>query len=211
MTKIPMMVSLSNKKVVIIGGGQISERKTCRLVEYGIKPTLISPSITERLRQMIQHYDLNWIKKECSPSDLPYYDVIIIATNCSSVNQMILDHKPKHAWVNATHHASKGEIEFPIALRRGKLQIAISTGGSSPILAKKIKAQLEHDFPEDYDTYIDFLHQARSLLKQAKVGSNIRIELLEKIVNKPIYKVEEQKNFLNMLKEQYLFHNKKKH
>ncbi len=69
-----------------------------------------------------------------------------------------------------------------------------------PYLRKKIKAQLEHDFPEDYETYIDFLHQARSLLKQAKVGSNIRIELLEKIVNKPIYKVEEQKKFLKHAK-----------
>ncbi|MFC4404771.1 NAD(P)-binding protein [Gracilibacillus xinjiangensis] len=202
MNKIPLMVDLSNKTVLIIGGGTVAERRAKRIHKKCKSLKIISPDVTAYIKDLVIRSNVSWIKKNCTPSDLSKQDIIIIATNDPVVNQMVLKHAPTHTWVNASHDAGKGHIDFPITLERGKLQIAISTGSSSPLLAKKIKKDLELTYTSNYESYIEFLFHVRNLVKSSSFSKKRKHNILQSVVDQPIFDVEKQAEFLSKLKEQ---------
>ncbi|UOQ48063.1 NAD(P)-binding protein [Gracilibacillus caseinilyticus] len=193
----PVFVNLSNKKIVIIGGGQVALRRLKGLLPYHQQITVVSPAVTDELDQLIQDHQIDWRKEKCELRHFENADFIVIATNKEAVNQYIVDHAPSHAWINASHRSEDGNVQFPITLTRGKLQIAISTGGASPILAKKIKRAIEQEIPDQYEQYVDFLYQARTLLIQQELTPQLKKQLLAQLIEEPIYDKDEQQAWLH--------------
>ncbi|SER98806.1 precorrin-2 dehydrogenase / sirohydrochlorin ferrochelatase [Gracilibacillus ureilyticus] len=202
MKKIPLMVDLSDKSIVIIGGGKIAERRVKRLYNHCSSLTIISPEITSGLNKLTMRENITWLKKQISPDDLACHDLIIIATNNDTVNQMVLTNAPADAWINACHDSEKGNIDFPVTVERGKLQISISTGASSPFLAKKIKEELQNTYTVSYESYVDFLFQVRGLVKNSPLPDEQKHHILYSVVEEPIFNSKEQAAFLLKLKEQ---------
>ncbi|KAB8138901.1 NAD(P)-binding protein [Gracilibacillus oryzae] len=202
MNKIPLMVDLSNKNILIIGGGTVAERRARRIYNKCKTITIISPAITDGMKALTEASHVTWLNQKVMPTDLLKKDMIIIATNDPVINQMVLNSAPDHTWINATHAAEKGQIDFPLTLERGKLQIAISTGAASPILAKKIKNELDQSYPEDYANYVEFLFNVRKLVKQSWLQKEQKQEILSSLVENPIFDAEQQADFLVKLKEQ---------
>ncbi|GAB2543602.1 precorrin-2 dehydrogenase/sirohydrochlorin ferrochelatase family protein [Gracilibacillus alcaliphilus] len=196
MTYLPFLLNLQKKQIIIIGGGKVAARRLQTLLPFRQNITLISPEVTEAVQRLIKQYDIEWVAAHCQRHHLEAADMIIIATNDQDTNQYILDHAPSTAWINAAHHAEKGNLTFPVTLTKGRLQIAISTGGSSPILAKKLRQELEAQLPTTYEDYIDFLYQARLAVKAHIHSSDERQQLLQEIVDHPIYSLPAQQDWL---------------
>ncbi|MDX8044825.1 NAD(P)-binding protein [Gracilibacillus sp. S3-1-1] len=197
---LPFFIDLKDKKIVIIGGGNIAERRIKRLLPFREHISIVSPTLTESLEQMIQSHHISWVKETCQKQHLQHADFIVIATNDPTTNRYITENAPASAWVNASHQADAGNIHFPTTIEKGRLKIAISTGGASPILAKKIKDSIEQAIPDQYDKYIDFLFEARQLIKQSKLTNIERKQLLQELVESPIYAHTEQQKWLEQLK-----------
>ncbi|WP_157801877.1 NAD(P)-binding protein [Gracilibacillus salitolerans] len=206
MNYLPLFLNLQNKQIVIIGGGQVAERRLIRLLPFKENITIVSPALDKSLRQLIELHNVYWLQTTCQQEHFKKADLIVIATNDPITNQYVLENAPTSAWINAAHQAEAGNIHFPITIQKGKLQIAISTGGASPILAKKLKKSLEAELPDQYEQYIDFLFEARQLIKQLNISVATRKQLLHEIVEKPIYSKKDQQVWFEKLKKTNVMH-----
>lgn len=146
----PLMIDLTNKNVVIVGGGVVASRRAQTLNQYVEHMTVISPTITEKLQNMVDNGVVIWKEKEFEPSDIVDAYLVIAATNEPRVNEAVKKALPEHALFNNVGDASNGNVVFPSALHRDKLTISVSTDGASPKLTKSIMAELEALYPPSY-------------------------------------------------------------
>ncbi|MCM3730360.1 NAD(P)-binding protein [Fictibacillus nanhaiensis] len=202
MVSIPLMIDLTGKKVVIVGGGKVAQRRIASLLEASVFIVVVSPEVTTAIEELYKQKRIQWKQKKCSPEDLNDAFLIIVATNNQEVNQTVVHSAPKQALVNAAADAELGNVQFPIQLRRGKLSIAISTNGASPILAKKIKKHLEHYFDDSYENYLDFLFEARTLIKQSTLSDQEKRLLLKNITADDYLNKDHQLHMLTWIKQQ---------
>ncbi|MFD2655962.1 precorrin-2 dehydrogenase/sirohydrochlorin ferrochelatase family protein [Gracilibacillus thailandensis] len=207
MNYLPFFLNLENKQIVIIGGGKVAERRLRRLLPFKENITIVSPTLTESLQQLIHLHNIHLLQTKCELKHFKQANLIVIATNDVETNQYVVQNAPSSAWINATHQAEAGNMHFPITIQRGKLQIAISTGGASPILAKRLKESIEAELPDQYEQYIDFLFEARQLMKQLNISSSVREKLLHEVVENPIYSQKEQQIWIEKIKKTNVMEN----
>ncbi|MFC4387216.1 NAD(P)-binding protein [Gracilibacillus marinus] len=201
MGKIPFMIDLTNKNIVIVGGGKVAERRLLLLKDQCASITVISETITEEIENYIDNTSIYWYKRPFRDEDIIDTDFVIIATNDKKVNEHVINVTPKHVLLNAAHNANEGNIEFMKTVKRGLLQVGIHTGGASPTLAKKLYHDIEASFPSDYSDYVDFLYEVRQLIKLSPLENMEKHALLKEMVDCPIYDKEEQALFILQLKK----------
>ncbi|MED3622667.1 precorrin-2 dehydrogenase/sirohydrochlorin ferrochelatase family protein [Neobacillus thermocopriae] len=163
------MIKLEGKKVVVIGGGKVAERKVIGLLETGAQIILVTPEATPELQRITQEEQITWYKRDFLETDLKGAFMIYAATNDSQLNQHIKNVAQPHQLVTIVDDPKNSDFHVPARLQRGKLTIAVSTSGANPTLAKKICKQLEQQFDEKYEDYLEFLFLKRQwILKEIK-------------------------------------------
>ncbi|HCW9499654.1 TPA: NAD(P)-binding protein [Staphylococcus aureus] len=195
----PLMIDLTNKNVVIVGGGTVASRRAQTLSQYVEHMTVISPTITEKLQNMIDKGVVIWKEKEFEPSDIVDAYLVIAATNEPCVNEAVKQALPEHTLFNNVGDASNGNVVFPSALHRDKLTISVSTDGASPKLTKSIMAELEALYPPSYSSYIAFLYTCRQKIKLLDITYNEKQQLLSQIVSQEYLNHDKQAQFLTWL------------
>ncbi|CPC89067.1 TPA: NAD(P)-binding protein [Staphylococcus aureus] len=195
----PLMIDLTNKNVVIVGGGVVASRRAQTLNQYVEHMTVISPTITEKLQNMVDNGVVIWKEKEFEPSDIVDAYLVIAATNEPRVNEAVKKALPEHALFNNVGDASNGNVVFPSALHRDKLTISVSTDGASPKLTKSIMAELEALYPPSYSSYIHFLYTCRQKIKVLDITYNEKQQLLSQIVSQEYLNHDKQAQFLAWL------------
>jgi precorrin-2 dehydrogenase / sirohydrochlorin ferrochelatase len=179
----PIMLRLEGKKVVVIGGGRVAERKVTGLLGTGSLITVISPQATEELKGLAGSGLIEWIEKPFSKEDIEGASLIFAATNDNVLNQSIKMAASAQQLVTIADDPEGSDFHVPSHIQRGRLSIAVSTGGASPTLARKIREQLEHQFDEHFEEYLEFLFSARQrILKEVKDPSR-KGKLLTAIVS----------------------------
>ena len=190
----PLMIDLTNKNVVIVGGGTVASRRAQTLSQYVEHMTVISPTITEKLQNMVDKGVVIWKEKEFEPSDIVDAYLVIAATNEPRVNEAVKQALPEHALFNNVGDASNGNVVFPSALHRDKLTISVSTDGASPKLTKSIMAELEALYPPSYSSYT-----CRQKIKLLDITYNEKQQLLSQIVSQEYLNHDKQAQFLAWL------------
>lgn len=181
-----MMVDLSDKSCLVVGGGNVATRKVTTLVNAGAFVTVISPQATVRLRELALQGLISWQRKNYSSTLFSSEFVLAIAATSSlEINHRVyLDAKRFNCWVNVVDQPDLCNFTVPSTIKRGKLQLAISTSGACPTLAKQIRQDLEATYGTDYEIYLDLLHQMRQLIKKQIVDPDIRVAVIKKLVSK---------------------------
>ena len=168
-TNYPIMLQLDGKKVVVIGGGRVAERKVRDLLGTGAQLVVISPEATDEIKTFFLDGKIVWQKKSFSAEDLLGAALIFAATDDKDINQSVKSLADKHQLVTVADDPDNSDFHLPAHVQRGRLSIAVSTGGASPTLAKKLRAELEQLFDERYEEYLEFLFTARQwILKEVK-------------------------------------------
>ena len=184
---IPLMIDISNKRVVIVGGGQVAERRIGTLVNYTTHIKVISPSLTVALYHRYEQGEMSWCAKSFEVTDIAEADLIIAATNDNRVNQQIAASKPQHALLNMTTKAHAGDVVFPSILRRGRLTLSISTNGASPTLTAQILEEFKARFDLSYEAYVDFLYECRQRIKRSNLTTQEKQDFLKHVLD-PSYR-----------------------
>lgn len=171
----PIMVNLTGRQCLVIGGGPIAERKVLSLLEAGAHVTVVSMEFTAGLTEIAKNSEVVLHRQTFHPSmmtvdHLMPYTLIVAATNDAEVNAQVYELATKQGkLVNVVDQPKLSSYIQPSVVRRGKLVIAVSTGGASPSAARKIARELDQDYGEEYAAYLDFLSEVRHLV-QSKVA-----------------------------------------
>ena len=183
----PIYLNLKNKRVVVIGGGEVAERKVEALLEAGALITLISPDITPRLDSLAQEKRIQIHRRVYAPGDCTGAALVFSATDDAAVSAAVFaDAEKAGALVNTADQPSLCDFILPAVVRRGKIAIAISTGGASPGLAATLRAKIEAFIGPEYAQLAELLAQARPEIQRRLRKAEERKALHYRILNSDI-------------------------
>lgn len=162
----PLFLKVKGKRCVVIGGGEVALRKTRALLEYGANIEVVSPALDAELRQLASDGIIRVSNREFQPSDLEGALIAIAATDDLAINKRVtVEARQRGTLVNVVDNPELCDFIVPSGIRRGDLAIAISTGGKSPALSRKLRMKLETLFGEEYAVLADVVAEVRSELK----------------------------------------------
>ncbi len=170
-TYYPVFLNLHERRCVVIGGGQIAEGKVVKLVDSGAKIVLISPDATQIIRDIANRGDVDLILRKYQTGDLAGAFLAIAATNDRVVNQAIFEEAENlGVLLNAVDDPSRCSFIAPSIIERGPVTLAISTGGASPALARKLRETLAKSAALDWADATSVLAKARRLIKEQQIA-----------------------------------------
>ncbi|MGH2784578.1 MAG: precorrin-2 dehydrogenase/sirohydrochlorin ferrochelatase family protein [Actinomycetota bacterium] len=161
-TGYPAILLLDGRLAVVIGGGQVAERKVRTLRDAGAKVRLVSDSLTPRLRDLAESGEIELVERRYLPGDLAGAVVAVAATDDEEVNKGVYAEATEAGIpVNVVDNTALCTFIAPSIIRQGELVIAISTGGAAPALAVRIRERLEREFGEEYARFLDLTAELR--------------------------------------------------
>jgi precorrin-2 dehydrogenase/sirohydrochlorin ferrochelatase len=179
----PLIIDLKGKKIIIVGGGRIAARKAKVLSAEHADISFIAPEISEEVRQLAEIHGYQLFERAALPSDFHEVMLVILATNNREVNASLARILPANQLVCVVDESGDGNVTFPATVRRGHLQIAITSNGASPKLTRKLKKELEQQFDESWISYTAWLNEMRQTVKQLEIPfeekQRILLEILE--------------------------------
>ncbi|HXZ81394.1 MAG TPA: bifunctional precorrin-2 dehydrogenase/sirohydrochlorin ferrochelatase [Terriglobales bacterium] len=184
MNLFPIFLKLEGREVVVIGGGAIAESKLEGLLSAGARLRLVAPELTPGIAKIIARGRIGWRQGTFEPADLNGAFMVIAATDERSVNEAVFQvAQEKGVLCNAVDDPDHCHFYYPAVVRRGKLQIAISTAGLSPALAQRLRKQLEAQFGEEYGAWLDWLGAVRHNLFASQMNSEERKKILHRVAS----------------------------
>jgi len=183
MRYLPLFVDLTGRRVVVAGGGKVAERKVRQLLDCRARVTVISPTVTSRLRSYHRNGLIGWRSRRYRSGDLAGARLVISATDQPSVNQRIaVDARRRKIWANVVDDPGRSSVIAPAWFRRGALIVAFSTGGASPALAQQLRRRLSGEIGKEYAAYLALLARARRHIHRQVKDSATRQRLMRRLI-----------------------------
>ncbi len=175
----PVFLKLEGRKVLIVGGGAVAEQKIEGVLRSATDVTVIAPHVTPRIRLWAEQRLLLHLAQEFLPGMARGYFLVIAATDLEAVNHAVYaEAKASGALCNAVDDMPYCDFYAPALVSRGDFQIAISTGGNSPSLARSVRKNLETEYGPEYQNWTAWLGRMRSALRSVLPATERRKELL---------------------------------
>ena len=163
----PVYLNLTGKKCLVFGGGPIAEDKIAKLQSTGAQVTIVSPTVTPNLQAWAHRGDFQWQPREYQAGDMEGAFLSIAATNDRQVNHEIFQEAERlGVLINVVDDPEQGTFIAPAVVRRGQVTLAISTGGASPALARKLREALTEDAVLEWADLARVLSLARKVVKK---------------------------------------------
>ncbi|HEY6842778.1 MAG TPA: bifunctional precorrin-2 dehydrogenase/sirohydrochlorin ferrochelatase [Thermoanaerobaculia bacterium] len=164
----PIFLDVEDRDVVIIGGGNVCARKAETMLRYGANVTVVSPEFTEEIESWARDGRIRIKRKAYEDSDLEGASIVIASTDSESVNERIArDCRRRKIPVNVVDVTHLCEFIVPAIIEKGSIQLAVSTGGKSPALARTLKEDLQRIIGPEYAEINDVLGELRPAAKKA--------------------------------------------
>ncbi len=193
----PAFLDLKNRPCLVIGGGQVGERKVKTLQSCGARVYLISRELSPYLKDEVEQDRINLLAPSYDAKYLEDMFLVIGATDDPDLNKKISREALEHRLLcNIADDPEACNFILPSLVSRGDLTIAISTAGKSPALAKKIRRDLEDRFPEIYGRYLELLGQIRTLVLARKKPQEENQKIFEALINAPWISWVEEGDFV---------------
>ena len=186
MNFLPIFMNIKGQPCLVVGGGDVAARKVMLLLRAGGEVTVVSPDLCDELTRSQQAGDIQFVSRDFEASDIDGTHIVIAATDNEQVNQHVSSLcKARGIPVNVVDNPKLCGFIMPSMIDRSPVQIAISTGGTSPVLARLLKSRLETLIPSAYGRLAMLLDEFRDRVKARFSGNNIRL-FWEQILQGPI-------------------------
>ena len=162
----PLFLRLKGRRCLVVGAGEIGEPKIASLLETKGIVGVVAPHGTQRVEDWARDGKIQWRKREFNDSDLDDCLLVIVATSWRELQERI--HrlaKQRGVLCNVVDVPELCDFYYPAVVKRGSLQIAISTGGESPALAQRLRKELEAQFGPEYEDWLAELGEARKRIR----------------------------------------------
>ena len=185
----PVLLDITGKLCVVIGGGSVAERKVQGLLESGAIVSVVSPEVTGEIAGLASQGIVEWREKTYTSDDLDGAILVFAATDCREVQKLIsLEAEANGQLLNVADDPDSCSFHVPATLRRGDLTLAVSTSGKSPAVAALIRQQLEEEFGSEYDTLLQIMSLVRKhiVLETESRSQADRKKIYKKILHNDI-------------------------
>lgn len=183
----PVFALIDNLPVLVVGGGAVGERKVQDLLEAGARVTVVSPGLTPALAELASQGRIRYLQGDFSPEHLEGMVLVVGATDDPEVNAKVsAASRARGLWVNIVDAPELCTFIVPAQVKRGPLTIAISTGGASPALARRLRQDLEAFFGPEYVPYLALLQDVREKVLETRRGHPDNAALFHRLVASPL-------------------------
>ena len=183
----PVNLDLRERRCVVVGGGQVAERKTLSLLESGAEVTVVSPSLTPKLADLAASGKVLQVPALFQEAHLANAYLVIAATNDLAVNRAVAQLcRKKGILVNVAAPPEESSFIVPSVVERGDLVISVSTSGASPALSRSIRQELEKRYGPEYGLLLTRLAAVRKRLQEEVGSEEIRRQVLAAIIGSDV-------------------------
>ncbi|HSZ08935.1 MAG TPA: siroheme synthase CysG [Steroidobacteraceae bacterium] len=186
MNYFPVFFDLTGQKVLVVGGGEVALRKVALLERSGASITLVAPEVLPELRERAAAGKIQVQIREFLPDDLVGARLVIVATARRAVNRWIASLSEARAIpVNVVDDREASRFIVPAIIDRDPVMVAISTAGTSPVLARRLRERLEAAIPKKIGALASWLRALRHAARRRLRDTNERRRFFETIVDGP--------------------------
>ncbi len=183
----PVNLDITDKFCVIVGGGNVAERKIQGLLSAGAQVRVISPHLTDTLLQLEGAGEIDWIDRMYQDGDLADAFMVFAATDDPGVQEKIVQAaNVAGQLVNVIDQPALCTFQVPASITRGDLTITVSTNGKSPAVASMVRQQLEKKYGSEYAVLLTLMSDVRDYLLQHRESSAERKELFQNVLHEDI-------------------------
>jgi len=187
----PIFLKLTARRCLVIGAGNLAESKIESLRAANARVTVIAPNARERIASMAQAGEVEWLQRAFQPGDVSDpsagYFLVVTATNDPAVNRAVYaEATSANVLCNAVDDPPFCDFYFPSVVRRGDLQIAISTAGASPALAQRLRKEINAQLPLDTGDWLADLGDLRREVLQLEPLNEERKLLLHQLASREV-------------------------
>jgi precorrin-2 dehydrogenase/sirohydrochlorin ferrochelatase len=187
MSLFPIFLKLTNRPCIVIGAGHLAESKIESLQAANARVTVISPAASDRIVAMADAGEITWQQREYTTGDLAGHFLVVAATNVPAVNRAVFaEAESTGVLINAVDDPPFCDFYFPSVVRRGDLQIAISTAGHSPALAQRLRKEINALLPLNTGDWLAELGNLRREVLQLEPLNDARKELLHQLASREV-------------------------
>jgi len=185
----PAFFKLARRDCLVVGAGQVGQAKIEGLLACGAATTVVAPYATPAVESWAVSGKLIWRARGFELSDLDGAFLVVVATSLPALNERIFQEaRRRRILCNVVDDPARCDFYYPAVVRRGALQIAISTGGRSPALAQRLRKELEHEFDPVYESWVEELGTERQRLFEQQINSAERTRFLHKFASKESFR-----------------------
>ncbi len=184
----PISLKLQQQACLLVGGGRVAYRKALLLTQAGAQLTVIAPEIDPQLLALLEQHQGQYLA-QAFDADLPmqHYRLVIAATNDADVNRAVFQLcEAQHVLVNSVDDPPHCRFMVPAIIDRSPLVVSVATNGTSPVLARQIRTQLETTIPHGMGKLAEFSGQWRQRVKDKIINPDQRRIFWEDVYASPI-------------------------
>ncbi|WP_418790411.1 precorrin-2 dehydrogenase/sirohydrochlorin ferrochelatase family protein [Phosphitispora sp. TUW77] len=179
----PVYLNLDGKKCLVVGGGKVAERKIRSILEAGARAYVVSPELTDWLEEAALKGKITAIRRNYTTTDLENAFIVISATDSQVINSRVASEcRDRNILVNVVDCPADCNFIVPAVFRQGALSISISTDGKSPMLARRIKEDMETKFGPEYHEFLELMSNLREQIIKKFSDEEQRRDMFKKLV-----------------------------
>ena len=184
----PAFLDLRGRPCLVVGAGEVAQQKVRSLLAGGAAVHVVAPHASAEIQHLGADHSLRWTPRAFLPSDLDGVFLVVAAACDVQVNEEVFRQADSRGVLcNTVDDPKHCHFQCPAVVRRGDLQIAISTGGRSPALAQRLRTELEVEFGEEYGPWLQWLGTVRQLLFRGRIDPEQRKLALHRMVRRDVF------------------------
>jgi precorrin-2 dehydrogenase/sirohydrochlorin ferrochelatase len=184
----PMFMKLTGRQCLVVGAGKVGEPKIGGLIDTGAQIRVVAIEATQVVREWARAGKVELELRAFTANDLDGAFLAIVATASRNLNDLVYREAQRRGVLcNVVDVPEYCDFFYPAVVRRGDLQIAISTSGQSPSLAQKLRQQLERQFGPGYELWIAELGETRRLILASELDRDRKRDLLHSLASREAF------------------------
>ena len=184
----PMFMKLAGKQCLVVGAGKVGEPKIGGIIDTGARIHVVAIAASDQVREWAEAGKIDLEVRGFTSADLDGKFLAVVATASRSLNELVYrEAQQRGVLCNVVDVPDLCDFFYPAVVRRGDLQIAISTAGQSPSLAQKLRQQLERQFGDGYTAWVEQLGTTRRLVLASDLDKETKWELLHSLASREAF------------------------
>lgn len=184
---LPIFLQLRDRDCLVVGGGEVAARKIGLIRRAGGRVTVIAPALCPELAELASRGEVVHRADEFRPTDVDAFAIVVAATGDTAVNTAVsAAAHARNIPVNVVDAPGLCSFIFPSIVDRSPVLVAVSSGGTSPVLARQLRARLETMIPAGYGRLAELLGRFRARVGRSLGSSRERRRFWERVLHGPV-------------------------